>query len=128
MMRSQPEVRPIAHEPDAHGKVALLLHTAVHRSHLAGRALREQDPAQCGEAVMAALQILDVLHSALDPEAGELAQRLQYLYSYAGLRLIEGHDQGNPELIAEATRLLAQIASGWSAIPKEQRCAPALAA
>ncbi|MCK7595154.1 flagellar export chaperone FliS [Pseudomarimonas salicorniae] len=128
MKRTSPEERAFPSEPDAHGKVSLLLHTAVHRSHLAGRALSEEDHAQCSEAIMAALQILDALNSAIDPSAGELAQRLQYLYSYAGLRLIEGHEQKDPESIAEATRLLAQIASGWSAIPKEQRSAQALAA
>jgi flagellar protein FliS len=128
MLRSHQEVAPFAQEPDAHGKVALLLHTAVHRSHTAGRASRDGQFEACSQAVISALQILDALHAALDPSAGELAQRLQYLYSYAGLRLIEGHGSQDPAPIAEATRILAEIASGWSAIPVEQRAAQSLAA
>lgn len=122
------EVRPLPAEPDAHGKVCLLLHTAVHRSHLAGCAVREGDPAGCSAAVLSALQIVDTLHGALDPKVGELSQQLQYLYAYIGLRLIEGNETQDPRPLDEATRLLAEIASGWSSIPVGQREVSALAA
>ena len=128
MKPTDPKVPVTAAEPDAHGKVALLLHTAVHRCHFADRALQAKDLAGCDKAVLSALQILDALHGALDPSAGELAQRLQYLYSYAGLRLIEGNNQGDPAPLSEATRILAQIAAGWSSIPPAQRAARPLAA
>lgn len=115
-------------EPDAYAKVALLLQAAVHRSHLAAQAINRQDVERCKESVLSAMQIVDTLHGALDPEAGELAQRLQYLYSYAGLRLVEGYGLQDAAPIEEATAILAQIAAGWSSIPPDRRSLPALAA
>ncbi|MBD8524745.1 flagellar export chaperone FliS [Pseudomarimonas arenosa] len=115
-------------EPDPHAQVALLLQGAVHRGHIAGRALQSKDAKGCARAVMSALRIIDTLHAALDPRAGEIANRLQYLYSYVALRMLEGHGSSDPVPIAEATQLLAEIASGWAAIPLEQRAGPAIAA
>lgn len=120
--------RPIHAEPDAYAKVALLLQSAVHRSHLAAQAIAQEDAERCKESVLSAMQIVDALHAALDPAAGELAQRLEYLYSYVGLRLVEGYGLQDAAPIEEATALLAQIAAGWSSIPPESRRPPALAA
>lgn len=128
MTRISQETPRAFREPDPHTTVALLLQGAVHRSHLARRALQADDHPACADAVLSALQIIDTLHGALDPAAGEITQRLQYLYSYAGLRLIEGNGEHDPKPIAEASELLAQIASAWSAIPPDQRHPQALAA
>lgn len=126
-IRPNGQFHPVS-EPDPHGQVALLLQGAVYRGHVAGRALQAQDKSGCAEAVMSALQIIDTLHAALDPRAGEIANRLQYLYSYVALRMLEGHGSSDPAPIAEATQLLAEIAAGWAEIPLDQRDVQPIAA
>lgn len=62
--------------------------------------------------------ILGELSASLNPEAGgELASRLNDLYSYMQRRLTEAHVQQSVAPLEEVGRLLAILAEGW------QRCA-----
>jgi flagellar protein FliS len=69
-----------------------------------------------GEMLGKAISIVGGLRSSLDMDAGELSERLDQLYEYINLKLLEASKQNDAEKVNEAIQLLKTIKSGWDEI------------
>jgi flagellar secretion chaperone FliS len=116
MLTEATDLTEVPTEPseDPAARVSLLLETAARRAREAQALLLANDVDGCGRAIEGALRIVDALHGALDhAHGGELASRLEYLYSYGALRLLQGASQRDPAPMEEAAGIFAGIASAW---------------
>lgn len=76
--------------------------------------------AKKGEHISWAISIIDSLRACLNTEqGGEVAENLGSLYDYMETRLLEANLKNDPAIIDEVGLLMAQIKSGWDAIPAE---------
>lgn len=76
--------------------------------------------AKKGEHISWAISIIDSLRACLNHElGGEVATNLSRLYDYMEARLLEANLKNDPAMIDEVGQLMAQIKSGWDAIPAE---------
>lgn len=71
-----------------------------------------------GQAVSKAIAIIEHgLQPALDTEkGGELAERMNALYSYIITRLLQANLHAQEDGLNEATRLVSELHAGWKAI------------
>ena len=71
-----------------------------------------------GQAISKAIAIIEQgLQSSLDLEkGGELAERMNALYSYIITRLLQANLRAQEEGLDEATRLISELHAGWKAI------------
>lgn len=77
-------------------------------------------PAKKGEQISWAISIIDSLRACLNVETGgEIAQNLTQLYDYMERRLLEANLKNDPVIIDEVGQLMAQVKTGWDAIPAE---------
>ncbi len=98
--------------------VTILYEEAAKSVREAAAAVRSGDIRGRSREITRAQLILGELSASLNPEAGgELAIRLNDLYSYMQRRLTEAHVQQSVAPLEEVGRLLAILAEGW------QRCA-----
>ena len=74
------------------------------------------DIAVKGEMLGKAIGIVGGLRSSLDMEAGELSERLDQLYEYINLRLLEASTQNDIDKVTEVIQLLKTVKSGWDDI------------
>jgi len=82
--------------------------------------MAKNDIAKKGEHISWAISIIDSLRACLDFEqGGEIAANLGNLYDYMERRLLEANLKNDPAMIDEVGMLMAQIKSGWDAIPAE---------
>lgn len=82
--------------------------------------MAKNDIAKKGEHISWAISIIDSLRACLDIEqGGEVAVNLGNLYDYMERRLLEANLKNDPAIIDEVGMLMAQIKSGWDAIPAE---------
>ncbi len=82
--------------------------------------MAKNDIAKKGEHISWAISIIDSLRACLDTEqGGEVAVNLGNLYDYMERRLLEANLKNDPAIIDEVGMLMAQIKSGWDAIPAE---------
>jgi flagellar secretion chaperone FliS len=74
-----------------------------------------------GEAIGKAIQIVESgLQQSLNVEAGgEIAQRLNALYSYMKRRLLEANMHGSEAMLVEIDGLLATLEEAWVGIAPE---------
>ncbi len=76
--------------------------------------------AKKGEHISWAISIIDSLRACLNVEqGGQVAENLSGLYDYMEMRLLEANVKNDPAIIDEIGQLMAQIKSGWDAIPTE---------
>jgi flagellar secretion chaperone FliS len=107
-------------------RVSLLLEAAARQSREAQALLLANEDDASGRAIEGALRIVDALHGALDhARGGDLAKRLEYLYSYGALRLLQGASTRNPQPMEEAAGVFGTIAGAWRELAAAQ---PAIAA
>jgi flagellar protein FliS len=104
-------------EADPQQLVAQLYAGALERIALARTALAANDRARKAEALNAAAQIVEGLRLALDRRAGgALAERLEALYDYIGVRLTQANAGDDGAALDECEALLARIAGAWNQI------------
>lgn len=107
---------------DPHHQISLLLDGALKRIAIAGGATRRGDVAMKGKALGKAIDIIDSLRAMLDHDrGGSISDNLEALYSYMVRRLTEANRQNDPDIMAEVSRLLGEIKSGWDGIPLDAR-------
>ena len=89
----------------------------------AGRFLRQaQGPMndgslqQASEKLSRAEAIIDELLATLDMDAGEVADRLQSIYVFCKMRLIEARIERDPVRVDQVARLLAELRDAWSQV------------
>ena len=76
-----------------------------------------KNPQLQAQALSRALNILQSLDGSLDYErGGEVAQTLSRVYDQARTLLLTGVREGQPERIAQAGSIIAEIADGWRQI------------
>lgn len=80
-------------------------------------ALERGDIPAKAAALSKAVRLLDEgLQAALNPQGGELTERLDALYDYCLRRLIEANLYNDRERIEEVRRLIAPVADAWNQI------------
>ena len=80
-------------------------------------ALERGDIPAKAAALSKAVRLLDEgLKAALDPQGGELTERLDALYDYCLRRLTEANLHNDRERIDEVRRLMAPVADAWNQI------------
>lgn len=99
-----------------HRLIQLLFEGALGRLAVAQGAMERGDLAVKGEMLGKAIGIIGGLRSSLDMNAGELSERLDQLYEYINLRLLEASSQNDMDKIIEVTQLLKTVKSGWDEI------------
>jgi flagellar protein FliS len=99
-----------------HRLIQLLFEGALGRLAAAQGAIERGDVAVKGEMLGKAIGIIGGLRSSLDMEAGELSERLDQLYEYINLRLLEASTQNDIDKVTEVIQLLKTVKSGWDEI------------
>lgn len=99
-----------------HRLIQLLFEGALGRLAAAHGAIERGDVAAKGELLGKAISIVGGLRSSLDMNAGELSDRLDQLYEYINLKLLEASKENNADKVNEAIQLLKTIKSGWDEI------------
>jgi flagellar protein FliS len=99
-----------------HRLIQLLFEGALGRLAAAQGAIERGDLAAKGELLGKAISIVGGLRSSLDMSAGELSERLDQLYEYINLKLLEASAQNNVDKVNEAIQLLKTVKSGWDEI------------
>lgn len=107
-----------------HRLIQLLFEGALGRLAVAQGAMERGDIAVKGEMLGKAIGIISGLRSSLDMESGELSERLDQLYEYINLRLLEASTQNDVAKVAEAIQLLKTIKSGWDEINPQSSKTP----
>lgn len=106
-----------ATDVDAHRLIEMLygaLLGKLAKARLAG-GLRQR--ADFGAYIGAALAIIAELRNALDPEqGGEIAERLDALYSFSAQRLVEANLEMDVGPIEEVSSLIGEIKTAWDGI------------
>lgn len=99
-----------------HRLIQLLFEGALARLAAAQGAIERGDLAAKGELLGKAISIVGGLRSSLDMSAGELSERLDQLYEYINLKLLEASAQNDADKVNEAIQLLKTVKSGWDEI------------
>jgi flagellar protein FliS len=99
-----------------HRLIQLLFEGALARLAAAQGAIERGDVAAKGELLGKAISIVGGLRSSLDMSAGELSERLDQLYEYINLTLLDASKQNDAEKVNEAIQLLKTVKSGWDEI------------
>lgn len=103
-----------------HRLVQMLMEGVQEKLLAAKSFMAKKDIAKKGEHISWAISIIDSLRACLDFEqGGEVAKNLGNLYDYMERRLLEANLKNDPAIIDEVGMLMAQIKSGWDAIPAE---------
>jgi len=100
--------------------VVMLYDGALRFVAAAQAALERRDIAARAAAVSRALAILSELQSTLDLErGGELAERLDQLYTYLTGRLVDASFHQDANALEEVARLLRPLRDAWQTIARE---------
>lgn len=104
-----------------HRLIAMLYQGARQAVALARMHMQQSNVPARGEAIGKAIRIVEsCLQQSLNRDVGgELAARLDSLYSYICRRLLEANLQGSEELLIEVDRLLATLEEAWTGIGPE---------
>lgn len=104
--------------------VVMLYDGAIRFLGVASDAMRRRDLVAKGEAMSRSLAILGELQNTLDLEAGgDVAQKLDALYTYINGRLLDANMHNVPEHVDESIRLLSTLRSAWVEIAAPGRAA-----
>lgn len=107
-----------------HRLIQLLFEGALGRLAAAQGAMERGDIAVKGEMLGKAIGIVGGLRSSLDMEAGEISERLDQLYEYINLRLLEASAQNDIDKVVAVIQLLKTVKSGWDEIGPQAAKAP----
>ena len=104
-----------------HRLIAMLYQGARQAVALARMQMQQSNVPARGEAIGKEIRIVESgLQQSLNRDVGgELAARLDSLYSYICRRLLEANLQGSEELLIEVDRLLATLEEAWTGIGPE---------
>ncbi|WP_431820770.1 flagellar export chaperone FliS [Burkholderia sp. F1] len=101
-----------------HRLIAMLYQGARQAIALARMHLQQGNIAARGEAIGKAIRIVESgLQTSLNRDAGgDIAVRLDALYSYIGKRLLQANMQGSEAMLVEVDGLLATLEEAWVGI------------
>ena len=105
------------HGASPHRLVAMLFDGAFEAMNQARAAIQNKDVTAKNRALCQAVRILDEgLKSALNLEAGPLANDLNELYAYVCIRLTQAQLHADEKAIEECQRLLTPVREAWQKI------------
>ncbi len=79
-------------------------------------AMREAAVARTNDRLQRAEAILDELLATLNPEAGEIAERLEGIYVFCRRLLIEARIERDHEKVGRTVGLLSELREAWAQI------------
>jgi flagellar protein FliS len=98
-------------------QLVIMLYDGCHRFLLqAIAAIREARLEEAGERLGRATAIIDELQCTLNPEAGDISERLAGIYVFCRRHLAEGLSEQDPEKLVEVDRLLRELREAWATI------------
>src|SRR3954464_3352299 len=98
-------------------RLVLMLYDGIHRFLFqAAHAMRAGDVETSNNRMQRAAAIIDELIAALDPSAGEVADRLNAIYLYSRRTLGEARIARNPAKIDHIDTLIGELRDAWSQI------------
>jgi len=104
-------------EASPHKLIQMLIDGALDRISIAKGHMERNEVALKGENISKAIGIIDGLRASLDKSAdGGLVEKLEALYEYMGLRLVEANIKNSPEILEEVSSLMREIKAGWDGI------------
>ncbi len=109
-------------EADPHTQVtAIMTHILANLASARG-AIERKDPQNKGVAIGKALELIAILQTSLDMEAGgEISENLYRLYDFMSLRLGQASVHDNVSELEDAISVLTKIKEGWDGIPQDVR-------
>lgn len=81
--------------------------------------IRAGQPGPAGEPLGRAQAIVHELLATLDPEAGEIAERLQSIYLFCERTLVEAQLERDAGKVDSVARLLAELRDAWAEIAEQ---------
>ena len=100
--------------------VVLLYDKAITRLGDAIRCMQEGRVAEKGTAICHAVNIVTELHAVLDKDrGGEIAAKLDQLYTYMVQRLTVANYENDPKPMAEVAGLLEELQQGWKGLAQQ---------
>ncbi len=96
-------------------RLVVMLYDGARRFlHQAAVAMREHDVPTAHERLRRAEAIVEHLRATLDMEqGGEVAQRLEAIYSFCSRQLAEGRMRQEPEALEQVGELLGELREAW---------------
>ena len=106
---------------DSHKLILLLFDGALLSLSMAKAHMNTKNIEEKGMAISKAINIItNGLNASLNPQVNnELVERLQSLYNYMAIRLVQANLHNQPELIDEVVRLLEELRSAWAEIAQD---------
>ncbi len=104
-----------------HRLILMLYEGALLSLSMAEQCMKDGRVADRGVAISKAISIIgEGLRASLNTEAGgELAARLDAIYDYMVVRLVEANTSGKVEFVQEVAQLLRQLQSAWAEIASD---------
>ena len=100
-----------------HRLIELLFDGAQDKLSVAKGAAERGDRKVRAEAIAKVMEIVSELQGVLNMEAGgEIAERLEALYTYINTSLAAANLTGSVEKLNEASALLSEVQEGWTGI------------
>jgi flagellar protein FliS len=104
--------------------VVMLYDGALRFMRVAAEAIEKRDLAGKREAMSRTMAIVSELQSSLNLSAGgEIAGKLDELYTYVNGRLIEANINSTVEPLHESIKLMATLREGWAQIASPSQAA-----
>jgi flagellar protein FliS len=108
---------------DPHRLIVMLMDGALERLATArGLMLNGTGGAEKTQLLHRAVAIIDELRNSLNfKSGGDLSHKLDSLYDYICVRIMQANAANKPEWLDEVSRLVGEIRAAWLAIPAQQR-------
>ena len=112
---------------DPHRLILLLFEGAQAAIGVARAAMQQNQVAVKGESISKAIDIIsNGLKASLDAEkGGDLAERLNSLYDYMVLRLLQANLKSDDKALEEVSGLIGELLSAWREIAPSKQAAVA---
>lgn len=104
-------------EEDPYKIISILINNALEALTIAKITMTQGKIEEKGRFISLAITLIDGLKASLDKEqGGEIAENLDRLYEYMGLKLVEANLHNDVECLDEVSNLLGTIKEGWDGI------------
>jgi flagellar protein FliS len=116
----QVAVQGRAEDASPHRIIQMLMESALQKIMLAKGHMQKKQITEKGEQIGWAISIIEGMRASLDREhGGEIAVNLASLYEYMKVTLLEANLHNDERRLDEVASLLAQVKSGWDALPAQ---------
>lgn len=107
---------------DPHRLIVMMMDGALERIATARGLMSHGPSADKAQLLHRAVAIIDELRNSLNfKSGGDLSHKLDSLYDYICVRIMQANAANKPEWLDEVSRLVGEIRAAWLAIPAQQR-------